>query len=182
MRLFLTAVKWTCTLLSALILFCWVLSGWFDLSIYTIDTSSSPPITIESDPSGPCRYGIWINSGRVVTPAGKPPTQMRGFHADMYRCDFEWNGWAIHNRSSPMALLFRDEWSIPLWLFATPFVVASSILWGRDAVAHRRNRRGHCAACGYDCTKIRPGHPCPECGFVLTPGGSDRRPDSEVRT
>jgi hypothetical protein len=58
---------------------------------------------------------------------------------------------------------------IPLWAPALAATLLATAFWFFDTRARRRELRGCCTACGYNCRGLAPDVPCPECGKPMPP-------------
>ncbi len=107
--------------------------------------------------------GVGVNSAVLVVLHGDPgdwqPRQGTGWFLDCRRrmFPFHWRWlprYEHYLQPQRGTLVF-----IPLYLLATPFVIASTVMFVRS----RRALPGHCVNCGYDLAGLETGK-CPECG------------------
>ncbi|HVP12160.1 MAG TPA: hypothetical protein VMV94_13365 [Phycisphaerae bacterium] len=143
-------LKWAALVLSLVLLACAAISGvrmvyyegygWgflLDEAIVTAHWGFAPPIT----PPGLAPRGWSI----------RPMTVRLGFRFLSPRVETWPDG--------------RTVAYLPIWVFLTPLLVATALLWWLD---RRRIPPGHCRRCGYDLTGNTSGR-CPECGLACRP-------------
>jgi hypothetical protein len=120
----------------------------------------------------------WSNSPqeyrgpRYERDTARPPVNylmmLGGDSGDVY-FDWEWRGFAWHQKQSPRGALHAEGF-VPFW----SLVAATALLplgWTASRIRSRRHRRrqknaGICLACGYD-LRATPDR-CPECGVAVT--------------
>jgi hypothetical protein len=53
---------------------------------------------------------------------------------------------------------------IPMWIPLALTALSAGLLWRTDRRRRESLKRGGCAVCGYDRSRLAPGAACPECG------------------
>lgn len=123
-----------------------------------------------------CGAAISIGRGRVVcsgpqrsTIGDAPLDVIRAYVAETpaqeavlnrsLRTGWAWPVWKLGTRWAV---------SIPLWVPLCVMAIPTTLLWRADRRAARREKVGHCPACGYDRRGLTQDAPCPECGKLPT--------------
>lgn len=135
-----SSIKWSCTVLTVLLLVVWVGSAWWVVSTPVTKTFA----------------GV-IAAGQVtiVFDAREYIYEVEDFYFGKTSRPFAWSfGYLILSDAPLTVLVF-----IPLWAIATLTALLSAWLWYRD----RRRGPGLCGSCGYDLRGNTRGV-CPECG------------------
>ncbi len=136
-----SAIKWSCTLLTVLLLVLWVWSAWWYAGIKLLPTGS-----IDVSAGGVC-IG-WYEPWSIV------PVDSGWMTPDRHSWPLEW--WFHGERDT---LLGGGYFVIPIWALVVLFATPTSWLWDQD----RRRQPDLCANCGYD-LRGAAHEMCPECG------------------
>jgi hypothetical protein len=137
-------VKWGGAVVSVLFLTIWISSRWWHLGYKSRGGTWAVGVDAGTVVIGYARPGVWSNPHGFLLRFLDPPLHF---------------AWWFNSESQPLA----TWWSVPLWVPTVPLLLATCAAWRLDAIARRRGRPGHCAACGYDLTGNTSGV-CPECG------------------
>lgn len=136
-------VKWLATVLTALLIAAWLVSGKFGIVHHWTSGHSA---------------SLWRGRTHIWQSGAPIPASLAGFE---WRgpTDFGLDWWMVSFKRYNQPHL-----AIPLWWAVLPMAAVTIALWRRDTILTRRFRMHHCMHCGYDRAGITPHAPCPECG------------------
>lgn len=157
-----SAIKWSCTGLTLLLLVVWIGSAWWRCSLRC--SSTGPAFFFEGGQLiviWRAEPGVW--NGRVRSPAFRRNFAQFGW----------WFGWrqTLSYGGNSASIL-----TIPLWILVLLTATPSAMFWYR-----LRPRQGRCPSCNYDLRATTTGI-CPECGSDRIDRSLQSRPISESIT
>ena len=150
-------MKWGGTVLAAILLFAWIVSGWYQVVLFwrpswgaTIEIGQFNFYWRTFTPRDPDRGDIERRRSYLYGPA--MPFSLR---------------WGFDHWTFPVPLpgtLPCELFCFPLWMPATTCAAAGGTAWALDVLARRRAKLGVCPKCSYSRAGLPPSAPCPECG------------------